>query len=134
MTRLLGVASLASLCCMCLVLLSAATAAPVFPQWTPLPVGEVGDARCNVEEVELANEQQLSQILRELTDTTYFRLFQVDLNRKCKFWNKTQEDEEEAPTCSAPPTDDPGAGLPGVPGFLGGDDGDRGGGGGDGVG
>jgi len=53
MTRLLGVASLASLCCMCLVLLSAATAAPVFPQWTPLPVGEVGDARCNVEEVEL---------------------------------------------------------------------------------
>ena len=50
--------------------------------------GEVGDAACNVEEVETANEQQLHEILAELTNTTYFRLFPVDLSRKCKSWNK----------------------------------------------
>jgi hypothetical protein len=30
----------------------------------------------------------LHEILAELTNTTYFRLFPVDLSRKCKFWNK----------------------------------------------
>lgn len=75
---------------LCLWLFSAA-AIPVLPQWTPLPVrGEVGDAKCNVEEVESANEHQLHETLNELTNTTYFRLFQVDLSRKCKFWNKPQ--------------------------------------------
>ena len=59
--------------------------------------GEVGDAACNVEEVETANEQQLHEILAELTNTTYFRLFQVDLSRKCKFWNKNK------PQVRAPP-------------------------------
>ena len=72
--------------CLCVV-----SVAAVLPQWTPLPVtGEVGDAKCNVEEVESANEHQLHEILNELTNTTYFRLFQVDLSRKCKFWNKPQ--------------------------------------------
>ena len=39
-----------------------------------------------MEEVERANEAQLHSILSELTNTTYFRLFQVDLKRTCKFW------------------------------------------------
>ena len=56
--------------------------------------GEVGDAACNVEEVETANEQQLHEILAELTNTTYFRLFPVDLSRKCKFWNKQKVRDE----------------------------------------
>jgi hypothetical protein len=78
-------------------------------------VGAVGDARCNVEEVQSANEHQLHEILSELTNTTYFRLFQVDLNRPCKFWRKPEDagDPEEDPnaqSCSAPPfADDSGA-------------------------
>ena len=40
--------------------------------------GAVGDASCDVEDVEGANEAQLHSILSELTNTTYFRLFQVD--------------------------------------------------------
>ena len=78
-------------------------------------VGAVGDARCNVEEVQSANEHQLHEILGELTNTTYFRLFQVDLNRPCKFWRKPEDagDPEEDPnaqSCSAPPfADDSGA-------------------------
>ena len=80
----------------CLSVIS--SVAGVIPQWTPLPVtGEVGDAKCNVEEVESANEHQLHEILNELTNTTYFRLFQVDLSRKCKFWNKNK------PQVRAPP-------------------------------
>ena len=80
---------------------SLAAAAPVDPppQWTPLPppTGEVGDAKCNVEEVEAANERQLHGLLSELTNTTYFRLFQVDLNRKCKFWNRDMVRESPPP-------------------------------------
>ena len=48
----------------------------------------MGDAACDVEDVENANEAQLHSILNELTNTTYFRLFQVDLKRTCKFWGK----------------------------------------------
>ena len=48
--------------------------------------GAVGDATCDVEDVERANEAQLHSILSELTNTTYFRLFQVDLKRTCTFW------------------------------------------------
>ena len=48
----------------------------------------------SVEEVETANEQQLHEILAELTNTTYFRLFPVDLSRKCKFWNKQKVRDE----------------------------------------
>lgn len=50
--------------------------------------GSVGDAACDVEDVENANEAQLHSILHELTNTTYFRLFQVDLKRTCKFWGE----------------------------------------------
>jgi ERO1-like protein alpha len=89
---------------MCLLSLASAAAVPILPQWTPLPVtGEVGDAKCNVEEVESANEQQLHEILRELTNTTYFRLFQVDLSRKCKFWNKPPQVRHDATRRETPP-------------------------------
>eukprot|EP01062_Namystynia_karyoxenos_P070728 TRINITY_DN6609_c0_g1_i1.p1 TRINITY_DN6609_c0_g1~~TRINITY_DN6609_c0_g1_i1.p1 ORF type:complete len:1174 (+),score=354.62 TRINITY_DN6609_c0_g1_i1:114-3635(+) len=54
---------------------------------------------CDVEAVELANSRQLNSILEELTNTTYFRLFRVDLNRPCPFWKETAG----APTCTAPP-------------------------------
>ena len=57
--------------------------------------GAVGDASCDVEDVEGANEAQLHSILSELTNTTYFRLFQVDLKRTCKFWKATEGAEDE---------------------------------------
>ena len=69
--------------------------------------GAVGDASCDVEDVEGANEAQLHSILSELTNTTYFRLFQVDLKRTCKFWKATEGAEtktetETEPSCEAP--------------------------------
>ena len=68
--------------------------------------GSVGDASCDVKDVEGANEAQLHSILSELTNTTFFRLFQVDLKRKCKFWGKG---EDTGPSCTAPSGD---GGLP----------------------
>ena len=64
--------------------------------------GSVGDASCDVKDVEGANEAQLHSILSELTNTTFFRLFQVDLKRKCKFWGKG---EDAGPSCTAPSGD-----------------------------
>ena len=82
-------------------------AVPIDPSKAQFVGGEVGDATCNVEEVQSANEHQLHEILAELTNTTYFRLFPVDLNRPCKFWNKPDAEAgaEEAQTCSAAPPD-----------------------------
>ena len=39
--------------------------------------GPLEDTTCNVEAVEFANSVQLSSILKELLNTTYFRLFKV---------------------------------------------------------
>ena len=47
------------------------------PRLTPARWSGRGDA-AGVEEVQSANEHQLHEILGELTNTTYFRLFQVD--------------------------------------------------------
>ena len=82
-----------------------AEAVSIDPSKPPFVAGEVGDATCNVEDVQSANEHQLHEILAELTNTTYFRLFQVDLNRPCKFWTKPDAEAgaEEAQTCSAAP-------------------------------
>ena len=67
-------------------LLPLASSAPATP-WTP-SANAVGDARCTVEDVQFANEKELRELLGELADTTYMRLFPVDLNRPCKFWGK----------------------------------------------
>ena len=107
--RGVGAAALSAL----LVLAAVAGAVPtanavsIDPSKAQFVAGEVGDATCNVEDVQSANEHQLHEILAELTNTTYFRLFQVDLNRPCKFWNKpdAEADAEEAQTCSAAPSD-----------------------------
>ena len=40
-----------------------------------IPTGPLEDAKCNVENVESANSEQLNSLLMELTNTTYFRLF-----------------------------------------------------------
>jgi len=43
------------------------------------PTGPLEDAKCNVEDVEIANTQQLSALLNDLANSTYFRLFQINL-------------------------------------------------------
>ena len=52
------------------------------------PTGPLEDAKCNVEDVEIANTQQLSALLNDLANSTYFRLFQINLEGQCKFWKK----------------------------------------------
>eukprot|EP01125_Pyxidicula_operculata_P001058 TRINITY_DN1093_c2_g1_i1.p1 TRINITY_DN1093_c2_g1~~TRINITY_DN1093_c2_g1_i1.p1 ORF type:complete len:1151 (-),score=306.48 TRINITY_DN1093_c2_g1_i1:55-3507(-) len=68
----------------------------------PLCEGKLEDALCNVEQVDLANIQQLHSILKELENTTYFRLFHVDIDRPCQFWKKTSNNEIEQSCTSEP--------------------------------
>uniref|UniRef100_A0A7S4L0X3 Cytochrome b5 heme-binding domain-containing protein n=1 Tax=Guillardia theta TaxID=55529 RepID=A0A7S4L0X3_GUITH len=87
-------------CCglACLLLVLAVAEAEVsstkVPTWAVkhefgcVPSGPVDDAQCDVEAVEKANSQQLHSILSELVNTTYFRLLQINLEGKCKFWTK----------------------------------------------
>eukprot|EP00961_Rhodomonas_salina_P224592 3036217-Rhodomonas_salina.4 len=56
------------------------------------PSGPLDDASCDVEAVEKANREQLWGILEELTNTTYFRLMQINLQGKCNFWGKGLDD------------------------------------------
>ena len=53
--------------------------------------GLVDDASCSVEAVESANTQQLYAILQGLTNTSYFRLMQINMEGKCKFWSDAPE-------------------------------------------
>jgi hypothetical protein len=63
--------------------------------------GEIGDARCSVESVEFANSVQLREILGELLNTTYMRLFRVNMKNECNAqWKKPVSDTG---TCSATP-------------------------------
>ena len=39
--------------------------------------GSIEDAHCDIESVQKANSEQLHTILAQLTNTTFFRLFQV---------------------------------------------------------
>lgn len=50
--------------------------------------GPLGDAACNVEAVDRANDAQLGTLLDEIMNTTFFSLFKADLNRECPFWRK----------------------------------------------
>lgn len=59
--------------------------------------GPLDDATCNVEDLELANDQQLFVILQELQNTTFFRNFWVDLDRTCPLqsWRTTTATEDD---------------------------------------
>eukprot|EP00912_Choanoflagellata_sp_UC4_P001576 UC4_evm1s999 len=53
-----------------------------------LSQGKIDDASCDVDAVEKANDLFLFSLLDELSNTTYFRLFKVDMSRKCRFFGK----------------------------------------------
>ena len=69
----------------------------------------VPELTCGAKVVENINEEYLHEVLTELSNQTFFRLFRVDLTRECKFWqngkggNGEKPEEEENGSCSAPP-------------------------------
>ena len=72
----------------------------------------VPELTCGAKVVENINEEYLHDVLTELSNQTFFRLFRVDLTRECKFWQNWQNGikgggkegkEEEGGSCSAPP-------------------------------
>ena len=72
----------------------------------------VPELTCGAKVVENINEEYLHDVLTELNNQTFFRLFRVDLTRECKFWQNWQNGikgggkegkEEEEGSCSAPP-------------------------------
>ena len=72
----------------------------------------VPELTCGAKVVENINEEYLHDVLTELSNQTFFRLFRVDLTRECKFWQNWQNGikgggkegkEEEEGSCSAPP-------------------------------
>ena len=63
-----------------------------------VPSGPLDDAKCDVNDIESANTKQLHTILEELANTTYFRLMHINLDGKCRFFEKAVA---EAAKCSA---------------------------------
>jgi len=68
-------------------------------------VGEIGDARCSVEAVEFANSVQLREILGELLNTTYMRLFRVNMQNECnvQYMKPGHPASADTGTCSMTP-------------------------------
>jgi len=60
---------------------------------------DLGDTAqtCNVDDVQVANVRQLHPILHDLVNTTFFRLFRVNLkNPVCAYWKSPEAEKEEA--------------------------------------
>ncbi|OLP79874.1 hypothetical protein AK812_SmicGene39788 [Symbiodinium microadriaticum] len=67
---------------------------------------DLGDTAqtCNVDAVQVANLRQLHPILHDLVNTTFFRLFRVNLKSPiCPYWKSADSDKEDTSsggTCS----------------------------------
>jgi hypothetical protein len=66
-----------------------------------IPNGPIHDLKCNVEDLEQANDSQLYTILHELTQTAFFKHFVVDLDERCPITTWTQN----SPTKKSQSTD-----------------------------
>ena len=53
----------------------------------------VPELTCGAKKVESLNEEYLHDVLQELSNQTFFRLFRVDLTRECKFWKENEDDD-----------------------------------------
>jgi flavocytochrome c len=71
------------------------------------PTTPIEDAKCNVEDLEQANDSQLHSILHDITRTAFFRTFHVDLERKCPLRQWRKEDEDDEFECAAKEPDAP---------------------------
>mmetsp|Transcript_34339 Transcript_34339/g.72252 ORF Transcript_34339/g.72252 Transcript_34339/m.72252 type:complete len:497 (+) Transcript_34339:130-1620(+) len=60
--------------------------------------GPIGDATCDVEQLEQANDSQLHVILAELMTTSFFRSFAVDLDERCPLagWNTKKKKNKKS--------------------------------------
>lgn len=93
---------------------SAATLRPVFPfvDSSDRSLQDLTQS-CDVDSVQVANIHQLHPILYDLVNTTFFRLFRVNLKKpSCAFWKSPEADAEaehgEGATCTGSvPTKDP---------------------------
>ena len=77
------------------------TIAPPKVLFNILPIGNIDDVQCNIEDVERANDSQLNAIFRELLQTSFFRHFVVDLEHKCPLSLWTGGDSSSSPTDEA---------------------------------
>jgi len=64
-------------------LLTAVHAIDVLPHHPTFPTGLIEDTKCDVEQLEEANDSQLFTILHDLKQTSFFRNFSVDLDHTC---------------------------------------------------
>ena len=71
-------------------------------------LGSLEDTKCNVEVVQEANAVQLASIFGALLNSTFFRLFRVDVEQRCNFF---QTEKPEEFRCSAKPADDEPPGI-----------------------
>ena len=55
-------------------------------EYTPSISGKVGDCSCEFDSVNRAASDFFLPILRNLTETTYFKYFAVDMHSPCPFW------------------------------------------------
>lgn len=67
--------------------------------------GDIGDAKCSVESVEFAITGAFKEILSELLNCTYLRLFRVNMNKDCAFWTKPKLNPCEE-TCGLTPPEE----------------------------
>ena len=70
-----------------------------------VPIGPLEDAKCNIETIEEANIEQLNTLLNELINTTFFRLFKVNLSAKCPFWKSSETTETQSCGAEEKPED-----------------------------
>eukprot|EP00398_MALV-I-01_sp_L67-1_P000866 gene866-51_t len=68
--------------------------------FTEKSLGSLEDTKCNVEVVQEANAAPLSSIFGALLNSTFFRLFRVDVEQRCEFFQKEKPEEFR---CSAEP-------------------------------
>ena len=71
-----------------------------------VPSGPLEDAKCNIETIEEANIEQLNTLLNELINTTFFRLFKVNLSAKCPFWKSNEPQETQSCGAEEKPLDE----------------------------
>jgi flavocytochrome c len=70
------------------------------------PFGPIDDdlVKCQMQDLEQANDSQLYEILQELKQTPFFRNFMVDLQHKCPLasWSGKQDDHGKSTTLTSP--------------------------------
>lgn len=73
-------------------------------QMDPPESEQIVDCCCTTGTVELANNDGLYDVLSQIQDTTFFKIFKVDFSGECQFWNS--DGLCSKPGCQVCPCDD----------------------------